>query len=552
MLQTLSIRNYALIQELNIDLASGLSIITGETGAGKSILLGALSLIVGQRADTAVLLDKNSKCIVEGSFALKGYGLEDLFTHNDLDYEEMTVIRREISPDGKSRAFVNDTPVNLTVLRELGERLIDIHSQHQTLYLENPAFQLRILDTFAQQTEVFEKYTGTLDQYRLLKSKYDAIAEEAKKNSAELEFIKHQFDQLNQSKLEPNELSVLEEEIQTLSHAEEIKIALGAVSTQMADSEFAVIPQLKDSINQLSKLRNIYPRSIELFNRIGSMLIEAKDVAQETELLASHIEYDSERIEWVRQRLDLLYMLLQKHRVKTIDELIAIRDDFHHKIETVSNADYQLGELQKEIDRTRAVLGNLAGTITANRKKIIPRIEDRIQELLQQLAMPSAVFKVELTPTEEFTQTGTDKVRFMFSANKQGGLQDLAKVASGGEMARLMLSIKATIAETVTLPTIIFDEIDTGVSGDVADKMGNVIERMSSSAQIINITHLPQIASKGKNHFMVYKCDLDNRTQTQIKLLQSDERVIEIARMLSGEQLSEAAINNAKNLLGIR
>ncbi|MDP4208516.1 MAG: DNA repair protein RecN [Bacteroidota bacterium] len=551
MLATLTIQNYALIQELNIDLSKGLSTITGETGAGKSILLGALSLLVGQRADTGVLLDHSRKCIVEGTFRVKDYGLEELFAQYDLDFEEVSVVRREISPDGKSRAFVNDSPVNLSILRDLGEKLIDIHSQHQNLYLENPVFQLRVLDTFAQQADLLQKYKTIFSSYKTMMTEYQRIHDEVGKNKADLEYFQFQYDQLNQAKLQEDEQELLEQELKVLSHSEEIKTALVAASAIMSGEGNSIITLLKDAHHQLSKLRDFYQPSLELFNRLDSALIEMKDIAHETELQSDHIEHNPDRIEFVKQRLDLIYSFQQKHRVSAVQELIIIKDGLKQKIDEISNSDFRLDELKAEIDKIRSAMENMATTISANRQKVIPRIEDRVQELLKELGMHNAIFKVELTSTHEFTITGTDRIRFLFSANKQSPLQELAKVASGGEMARLMLSIKAAISEAIILPTIIFDEIDAGVSGDIADKMGNVIVRMSDHAQVINITHLPQIASKGQNHFLVYKHDLDNKTQTRIKQLKSDERVIEIARMLSGAELSEAAVNNAKALLGI-
>jgi DNA repair protein RecN (Recombination protein N) len=551
MLTTLSIQNYALIQELNIDFSNGLSIITGETGAGKSILLGALSLLVGQRADTGVLLDHSRKCIVEGSFRLAGYGLEEFFSQNDLDFDESSMIRREISPDGKSRAFVNDTPVNVSVLKDLGEHLIDIHSQHQNLYLENPAFQLRVLDRFARHNDLLQRYKDAYFAFKLLQSEYQRIFEETSKNKADFEYFQFQYDQLNQAKLKEDEQETLEQDLKTLTHSEEIKTALSSSSGILSGEGNSIITMLKDVHHQLGKLQNIYHPSVELFKRVESILIEMKDIAQETENQSEHIEYDPEKIEFLKQRIDLIYSLQQKHRVSSVKELIAIGEDLKQKIELISTSDTRLEELKIETDKVRSSLQHIAGEISLNRKKIVPLIKGRVEELLKQLGISNGVFEVEITPSQEFTSSGMDKVRFLFSANRQAPMQELAKVASGGEMARLMLSIKATISEVVTLHTIIFDEIDSGVSGDIADKMGNVICRMADYAQVINITHLPQIASKGKNHFLVYKHDTDEKTQTSIKQLKSDERVIEIARMLSGETLSEAAINNAKTLLGI-
>lgn len=551
MVTSLSIQNYALINELNIGFSDGLSIITGETGAGKSILLGALSLLVGQRADSGVLLDSSRKCIVEGTFRLAGYGLEELFAQYDIDFDETSVIRREISPDGKSRAFVNDTPVNVSVLRDLGEHLIDIHSQHQNLYLENPLFQLNVLDKFAQHAPLIQRYKDAFQAYKLVQAEYQRVFDETSKNKADLEYFNFQYDQLHQAKLKEDEQEGAEQELKVLTHSEEIKSALATAAGLMSGEGNSAIFLLKEAHHQFGKLKAIHPPSSDLHDRLDSVLIEIKDIAQETEGLSEHIEYDPDRIELVKQRLDLIYALQQKHRAGSVAELIAIRDDLKQKIDRISNADSTLGELKKETDRLRAILENIAGEISLNRKKIIPRITGRVEELLKQLGIPNGIFEVELTRTDDFLSTGTDKVRFLFSANKQAPLQDLAKVASGGEMARLMLSLKATISEVVTLPTIIFDEIDQGVSGDIADKMGNVIYHMADHAQVINITHLPQIASKGRNHYLVYKQDLAGKTQTSIKQLKSDERVIEIARMLSGEKLSEAAINNAKTLLGI-
>lgn len=551
MLTALSIQNYALIQELNINFSNGLAIITGETGAGKSILLGALSLLVGQRADSGVLLDSSRKCIVEGSFRLAGYGLEDFFSQHDLDFDESSVIRREISPDGKSRAFVNDTPVNVSVLKDLGEHLIDIHSQHQNLYLENPVFQLRILDRFARHNDLLQRYKDAFTAYKVLQSEYQRILEETTKNKADLEYFQFQFDQLTQAKLKEDEQEQIEQVLKTLTHSEEIKSALTASSGILSGEGNSIITLLKDVHHQLGKLKNIYQPSIELFNRIESVLIEMKDIAHETDIQSEYIEYDPEKIELLKQRIDLIYSLQQKHRVSTVKELIDICQDLGKKIELISTSDSKLQELKVETDKVRSSLENIAGEISLNRKKVIPLIKGRVDELLKQLGIPNGVFEIELTKGEDFMTTGLDKVRFLFSANRHAPLQELAKVASGGEMARLMLSIKATISEVVTLPTIIFDEIDSGVSGDIADKMGNVIHHMAGNAQVINITHLPQIASKGRNHYLVFKHDLAGKTQTSIKQLKSDERVIEIARMLSGEKLTEAAINNAKTLLGI-
>ena len=550
MLTTLTIQNYALIQELNIDFSKGLSIITGETGAGKSILLGALSLLVGQRADSNVLLDQSRKCIVEGTFQINGYGLEEVFGQYELDFDNTSVIRREINPDGKSRAFVNDSPVNLSILKDLGERLFDIHSQHQNQYLENPQFQLRVVDTFAGHSDVLQRYRDSFSHYRALKTEYQDISDRAAKNKTDLDYFQFQFDQLHVARLQENESESLEKELTLLTHSEEIKSSLTSASVALAGETNSVVVLVKDSLVAFSKIKGFYSPAIELQTRLEGVFLEIKDIAHETEKLCEHIDHDPVRIDFVKQRLDLINSLLQKHRCGSMTELIRVRNEFKQKIDEISTSDFRLDELKKEIDKVRSTLENITAAISTNRKKIIPSIENNVLDLLRQLGIPNGLFKVEITTTEDFTSNGTDKVRFLFSANKQGVLQELAKVASGGEMARLMLSIKATISDAITLPTIIFDEIDAGVSGDIADKMGNVINHMSESAQIINITHLPQIASKGENHYFVYKMDLNDKTQTNIKKLNPEERVIEIARMLSGEQLSDAAINNAKTLLG--
>lgn len=551
MLKSLSIQNYAIIQDLNIDFSGGLSIITGETGAGKSILLGALSLIIGQRADTSVLYDNSRKCVVEGEFAIKGYSLEELFAENELDYADITLIRREISSDGKSRAFINDTPVNVSVLKAFGERLIDVHSQHQNLYIDNESFQLKVLDTFAKQNDLLQEYRAKFAQYKALHSEYQKKAEEYQKNKADLEYFQFQYNQLHEAKLTEGEQESLEAELQTLTHAEEIKTNLGMVLNYLEGEESSIILFSKDSINYLNKIRNVFGASGALSDRMNSVLIELKDIASEVNEHFEKIESDPERAELVKQRIDLLYSLEQKHRVTSVKELIAIESDLKAKIDLIDNADTQLDALKIKLDQLRANLENTAGKLSANRKQVLPAIEEKVISILQNLGMPNGVFKVQLDTLPDLALNGQDAVRFLFSANKQGQLQDLGKVASGGEMARLMLSLKAVIAEVIMLPTIIFDEIDQGVSGDIADKMGNVIVKLARFVQIINITHLPQIASKGENHYLVYKKDLDHRTQTQIKKLNPDDRVIEIARMLSGEQLSEAAINNAKALLGI-
>jgi DNA repair protein RecN (Recombination protein N) len=551
MLKSLTIQNYAIIRDLQIDFSGGLTIITGETGAGKSILLGALSLLIGQRADTGILFDSSRKCFVEGVFVTQEYGLDDLFRNNGLDIEKETIIRREIGTDGKSRAFINDTPVNVSVLKEFGERLIDIHSQHQNLYLDNMAFQLRILDTFAKQMDLFAKYKETYVTYRNLVARYEKMQDEYLKFKADQEYYQFQYNQLAEANLQEGEQELLEDELKTLTHIEEIKAQLSFVTNKFSGDEISILSMLRESMNAIGKLRTVYGPASNIYDRLDAILIELKDISSELSNDFEHVEFNPERAELVKQRMDMLYSLLQKHRVMSVTELIAIKSELKNKIDQVDNIDVQLSELKLQADKERSGLENIAATLSRKRKTVIPVIENKVQDLLKQLGIPNGVFKVGFSLSSELTTHGVDKVNFMFSANKQAVPQELSKVASGGEMARLMLSIKSVVAEEITLPTIIFDEIDQGVSGDIADKMGNAILNIAHFAQVINITHLPQIASKGVNHFLVYKKDLGNTTQTQIKQLESDDRVIEIARMLSGEQLSEAAINNAKALLGI-
>lgn len=549
MLKTLSIQNYALIKDIRIDFNGGLSIITGETGAGKSILLGALSLLIGQRADTSVLFDTSRKCIVEGTFTISAYGMNGFFTENELDYADETTIRREITTDGKSRAFINDTPVNISLLKMLGDKLIDIHSQHENLYLENPAFQLEILDTIASQTKTLQLYRENYQAYRKLINEFETLKETNEKQKSDLDYLQFQYSQLFEARLKDGENEELEAEYQTLSHAEEIKLHLGFISETLSGENNSLIVSTKECISHLQKIKDIFKQSSEYLPRFENILIELKDIYPALDRMAITIEDNPERLEFVKQRLDLINSLLQKHKLSTIPELISLKEKLSREINSIVTADEKLIQLQKEIVLQKAELTKIAAELTGKRKLSAPGLEKRVQDILYQLGMPNAVFAADLSQTPDFTPTGTDKIRFLFSANKQSAPQEISKVASGGEMARLMLSIKAIVAQSMALPTIIFDEIDTGVSGDIADKMGNIIGNLASFTQVINITHLPQIASKGRSHYLVYKQDQQEFTYTHIKLLTPNERITEIAKMLSGEQLSDAAINNARELL---
>ncbi len=547
----LSIRNYILIQELEIDFHEGLSIITGETGAGKSILLGALGLLTGQRADSSTLLDTSKKCIVEGIFRLPGEGWKTWFDEHDLTYEPETIVRREIASDGKSRAFINDSPVNLSELKDLGAQLIDIHSQHQNIYLQSANFQMQILDTYAQQLDVVGAYSRAYLQYNKLQAELDTMEKIARQHQSELEYHSFRFEELDKTKLLEGEQEELENELKALTHAEDIKMGLAQVNTLLDAGEVSVNQMLKTILSTLGHLKPVYPKAEDYLRRVESSLIELKDIALETEQLAENMEYHPERVETVKERLDLLYSLQQKHKVSTVKELVEIRDELGVKIQEITDDEVRIEKIRKQIADIQQQLTVSAGAISSRRRQSIPGIEERIHGLLIQLGIPNALIKVELLPSGQFTPTGTDVVRFLFSANKQQNLQELSKVASGGEMSRLMLSIKAAIAEKITLPTLIFDEIDSGVSGEVAGKMGHIIEQMAQFVQIINITHLPQVAAKGQHHYKVYKEDHGSVTQTRVRELTSDERIMEIAKMLSSEKVTSAAIENARHLLGM-
>lgn len=549
MLQSIYIQNYALINELEIDFKDGLNIITGETGAGKSILLGALSLVLGQRADTTVLKDKSTKCFVEAQFQVKQYQIKHFFTQNDLDYDDLTTIRREITDKGKSRAFINDTPVNLSILKDLSTKLIDIHSQHESLLLGDDDFQLSLVDSFANHEDLLSNYQDKFQEYNALKSEYTRLINNADKAKSDLDYFQFQYDQLEALKLTEGEQEELEEELEQLNHAEEIKQKLSETYGLLSGEELSVIANLKQAKNAIESISKYIKEGEDLTQRIESSYIELQDVNNEIEILNEKIEHDPSRIEFIRERLDSIYSLEQKHKVSTIQELIHIKEELQQKIDQITSYDFETEKLKKQLDLLRDEITKDAKKISENRKAVIPKIENKVVEILQLLGIPNANFKVEQIPSEEFLPTGNELIRFLFSANKNVPLEELSKVASGGEISRLMLSIKSLMVETTTLPTIIFDEIDSGTSGEIADKMGSIIKKMSKNMQVINITHLPQIAGKGDYHYLVYKKDNNETTNTYIKLLTQDERINEIAKMLSGEALTDAAIENAKVLL---
>jgi DNA repair protein RecN (Recombination protein N) len=549
MLVKLSVQNYALIRELDVEFEKGLTIITGETGAGKSILLGALSLILGNRADTSVLLDKNEKCIVEGTFKIEQYELNDFFTQNEIDYEPVSILRREINPAGKSRAFINDTPVTINLLKDLGEKLIDIHSQHQTLMLNDNVFQLNVVDSFAGTTGIKSEYRSEYSSYLSLKREYNQAKEKTEKNKADLEYYQYQLKQLDDIKLKEGEQQELESEQEMLTHSEEIKLALCGSSDLFSRDGESILSMLNEVKINLGKIKSFIPEGESLSSRSDSSFIELSDLASELAKLGTAIEADPQRLIIVNDRLDSIYSLIQKHRVENLSELILKREEIRTMVNSIISVDERMNELEKLLSSREKSLRQIASRISQMRMKVLPEIESKITELLKQLGMPNARFRVSLSQSAEFTSSGVDHVDFLFSANKQIEPENLARIASGGELSRVMLSLKSLLTKYNNLPTIIFDEIDSGVSGEVAHKMGQILSGMGNYMQVVNITHLPQVASRGTKHYHVYKDDSDNSTYTRVKLLNHEERVLEVARMLSGSEVTEAAIRNARELL---
>jgi DNA repair protein RecN (Recombination protein N) len=549
MLVKLFVQNYALIKELDVELENGLTIITGETGAGKSILLGALSLILGARTDTTVLLDKNEKCIVEGTFRIENYDMNEFFNYNELDYEDVTTLRREINPAGKSRAFINDTPVTVNLLKELGDRLIDIHSQHQTLMLNDNSFQLNVIDSFAGTAKSKSEYKEAYYKYRKLKKEYTVVKEKADKNKSDLEYYQFQLKQLDEANLRQGEQEELETEQELLEHTEEIKLALSASSNLFLAEGISLLSMLREVKMNIGKIKSFLPEGESLLSRTDSSLIELDDLASEIEKLSETIEADPDRLAHINQRLDNIYSLIQKHRVNNLDELINKKHEIKDLIQSIVSSDERLSELEYLIEKEVNSLKLISEEMSDMRRGVLPGIELKITELLKQLGMPNAKFKISLIQSAEFTPTGIDQADFLFSANKQIAPENLAKIASGGELSRVMLSLKSLLTRNNNLPTIIFDEIDSGVSGEVADKVGQILSGMGKYMQVINITHLPQVASRGTKHYHVYKDDSDNSTFTRVKLLSPEERIMEVAKLLSGSEVTETALKNARELL---
>jgi DNA repair protein RecN (Recombination protein N) len=549
MLQRLVIQNYALIESLDIQFSEGLSIITGETGAGKSILLGALSMILGQRADTQALLNKEKKCVVEGEFYIKSYALQDFFNASELEYADTTIIRREISPEGKSRAFVNDSPVNLNQLKELSGLLMDIHSQHETLSINKSDFQLAVVDAYAGHTEEVHAYRVRYRSFVRLKRELEDLVAKENQSKADLDYYQFLFQELEQSALDGIVQEELEQELEMLNHTGEIKSTLEKTLFSLQEGEVNLLNQLSETISSLNAITRFYQPSEELCQRIRTCHIELKDIAAELESAGEKTTYDPARVEELNTLLNSLYALQKKHRVSTVAELIAIRDELSGKLSHISTLEDQISELNARLEKEKEELTASARAVSARRAAALPAIGQDIKNLLQEVSMPNAVLRIEQKTEDALHQDGLDTVRFLFSANLGVDYRELHRVASGGELSRLMLCIKSLMAKLTALPTIIFDEIDTGISGEVAQKVGNVMQRISGNMQVIAITHLPQIASKGESHYFVFKEAAEGRTLSRIKTLTRDERVVEIAKMLSGENPTVAAMENARELL---
>lgn len=549
MLSKLQIKNYALIDALDINFDDKLNIITGETGAGKSIIMGALGLILGNRAESKHFFDESRKCIIEGHFYIKDYNLQDLFNSLDLDYEDTSLIRRELHADGKSRAFVNDTPVTLQTLKVLGEKLIDIHSQHATLQINTESFQLLVLDTVAQNQTVLADYKKKYQEYKRTVAELKQLEEDLAKARSESDYQQFVFNELEQANLQNQEQEGLEAEQSQLENAEEIKRHFHAASYELQDGEINVLDSLKQALSSLQNGARYLPSSESLVDRLQSSLIELKDLSAEVEQVAEGISMDEERLSIVNERLSILYDLQKKHRVTTVKELLELKQDLENKLQATDSQGEQIEVLKVKVEKLHQGIAHLADQLTKNRSKATKIVEKEVQEVLSRVGMPHAQLNVELNKLSDFKSTGQDEVSFLFSANKGQALQPIHRVASGGELSRVMLAIKSLVAKTSALPTIIFDEIDTGISGEVALRVGELMEELADNMQVISITHLPQIASQGNSHFKVYKEDNGNKTKSNIVLMNEEERVLEIAQMLSGANPEDTAIQHAKEML---
>jgi DNA repair protein RecN (Recombination protein N) len=550
MLSHLLIKNYALIEHLELKPDAHFNIVTGETGAGKSIMLGAIGLLLGNRADTKTLYNESEKCIIEGTFDMAGFYIKNIFEEEELDFESSCILRREISPSGKSRAFINDTPVTLETLRKIASQLMDIHSQHDSILLGSNEYQLRIVDTYAQCHDKLVEYQEKYRTYKKLQDAYQQLQFEADQNKKEFDFNNFQLEELVKAKLNPNEQDLLEQELNILEHAEEVKLRLKTVYEFLNNSEQSILSVLQSTVNSLAPIASYSPEYRQYKDRIQSCLLELKDVSRDIESEEDNIELDGQKIIEIQDRLNLLYKLHQKHTVKSNGELLEIQAILEEKVSKVLNLSENLSAAKERVSKAFDAANNVAESLSKVRQKVLPEIEKRVIGLLSELGMPNAILKIQ-HQNIQLNSEGIDQINFLFSANKGVTPRQLKDVASGGEFSRLMLAIKYVLGDKRSLPTIIFDEIDTGISGEVAIKVGKMMREMAQSIQVIAITHLHQIAGRGSSHFFVYKDNSSAKTVSRIKQLSQDERIIEIAKMIGGENPTESAIHSAIEMLGI-
>ena len=549
MLQRLSISNYALIASLSIDFDNGFTAITGETGAGKSILLGALGFVLGNRADSNILFDETKKCVVEAVFALHNERLKSFFEENDIDYDDECIIRRELTPQKKSRAFINDTPVSLQILKELGSQLVDIHSQHDSLLLCNPDFQLTLLDDAADNLEILSEYKKAYKEYTSAKNELDALRKKALNNIDENDYLKFQLDELLKSELQDNEYEELAQRIEILENQEEISRLLIESTTILENSDSSLLDGVNSLIYNVDKLKKYIPEFSSMSERLNSVKIELKDICSDLNDMQDDSQYDISSLETLQERFNTIQRLMMKHHLNDYSQLIQLREEIRHKVDEFSNIDEIVADKEKEVKAMEKTLRQKANELNKRRLSAKTVFEKDVTDVIRQLAMPHGVFEIKMDNTNELTSNGTDVVTFMFSANKGYAPENMAKAASGGELSRLMLAIKSIAAKNNYIPTLIFDEIDTGVSGEVASKLGDIMNVMGETLQLVSITHLPQVASKAKHHFFVYKDIVDEKTRSNIRTLTREERIMEIAKMLSNAEVTEEAMRAAEVLI---
>lgn len=549
MLKQLHISNYALIDELNVSFESGFNVITGETGAGKSILLGALGFALGDRADTNVLYDKDKKCVVEAQFELDDETLKPLFEENELDFESDCIFRRELNPQKKSRAFINDTPVALQTMKAIGGQMVDIHTQHDSLLLTDADFQLRLLDNIAQNGTLLSEYQAEYTTHNTIKRKLNELKEMADKNTAENDYLKFQLDELDKANLKEGEYADIEQTLSVMENAEEIKTLLVTANGLMENSENSILGQVNELSSTLSRLKHLLPDTEGLDERIENLKVELKDIAYDLRRKEDDTQFDEEQLQSLQERYDLLSRLMMKHRVNDVGELIALRDNLKEKTNAFENIDEAIAQAEKQLKNSEKQLSTLAKALHDKRCQAATAFGEKVTVLVRQLAMPFAQFQVSVESQPTFGSKGSDEIRFLFSANKGIAVDDLRRVASGGELSRLMLSIKSAVSSYNYIPTLVFDEIDTGVSGEVAAKIGGIMRQMGHSLQLISITHLPQVASQAEHHYFIYKDNEGARTQSHIRVLSPEERIQEIAKMLSNDQVTPEALRAAEVLM---